>query len=39
MIGQALGQLRELTIALISVSLSNEQNFPSTHGDQNGSLK
>jgi hypothetical protein len=36
---QALGQLRELTIALIGISLSNEQNFPSTHGDQNGSFE
>lgn len=36
---QALEQLRELTVALISVSLSNEQNFPSTHGDQQGSFE
>jgi hypothetical protein len=32
----ALEQLRELTIALISVSLSNEQHFPVTYGDPNG---
>jgi hypothetical protein len=36
---EALEQLRELTIALISVSLSNEQNFPATYGDQNGSFE
>jgi hypothetical protein len=29
----ALGQLAELMTALVSLSLTNEQNFPSTHGD------
>ena len=32
---QTLKQVRELTEALVGLSLSNEQNFPSTHGDPN----
>jgi len=30
---ETLRQLEELTTALVGLSLSNEQNFPSTHGD------
>ena len=32
---QTLKQINELTEALVWLSLSNEQNFPSTHGDPN----
>lgn len=32
---QTLKQINELTEALVGLSLSNEQNFPSTHGDPN----
>jgi hypothetical protein len=36
---EALQQVRDLTVALISVSLSNEQNFPSTYGNPNSSFE
>jgi hypothetical protein len=34
-----LAEINELTAALVGVSLSNEQNFPTTHGIPNGSFE
>jgi hypothetical protein len=34
-----LAEINELTSALVGLSLSNEQNFPSTHGNVNGSFE
>jgi hypothetical protein len=34
-----LAEINELTAALVGVSLSNEQNFPTTHGISNGSFE
>jgi hypothetical protein len=36
---EALQQLKDLTVALVSVSLSNEQNFPSTYGNPDTSFE
>jgi hypothetical protein len=36
---EALQQVNGLTVALINVSLSNEQNFPSTYGNPNTSFE
>lgn len=36
---ETLKQIEELTVALVGLSLSNEQNFPSTHGDPNVSFE
>ncbi len=36
---QTLRQVNELTQALVGLSLSNEQNFPSTHGSANTSFE
>ncbi len=34
-----LREIHELTAAMVGLSLSNEQNFPSTHGTKNGSFE
>jgi len=34
-----LRQIEEFTIALVGLSLSNDQNFPSTHGDPNAGFE
>jgi hypothetical protein len=36
---QTLRQINELTEALVGLSLSNEQNFPATHGTTNGKFE
>jgi hypothetical protein len=36
---EALQQVNDLTVALISISVSNEQNFPSTYGNQDASFE
>ncbi len=36
---QTLKQINELTEALVGLSLSNEQNFPSTHGNPNAAFE
>lgn len=36
---ETLSEIRELTVALVGLSLSNEQNFPSTHGTPKASFE
>jgi len=36
---ETLKQLEQLTIAMVGLSLSNDQNFASTHGDVNGDFE
>ncbi len=36
---ETLKQLKQLTTAMVQAGLSNEQNFPSTHGDPNGEFE
>ena len=36
---QTLRQVNELTEALVGLSLSNEQNFPSVHGNTNAAFE
>src|SRR3990172_7194276 len=36
---QTLRQVNELTEALVGLSLSNEQNFPATHGNTNAAFE
>ncbi len=36
---QTLGQVKQLTEALVGLSLSNEQNFPATHGNKNATFE
>ena len=36
---QTLMQVKELTETLVGLSLSNEQNFPATHGNTNAAFE
>ena len=36
---ETLHEINELTAAMVELSLSNEQNFPSTHGETNASFE
>lgn len=36
---QTLRQIKKLTEALVGLSLSNEQNFPSVHGNTNAAFE